>query len=35
MISYVVINMLCGKFKKITVMMYILTILFILKYIFL
>ena len=35
MISYVVINMLCGKFKKITVMMYTLTILFILKYIFL
>lgn len=35
MISYVFINMLCGKFKKITVMMYILTILFILKYIFL
>lgn len=35
MISYVIINMLCGKFKKITVMMYILTILFILKYIFL
>ena len=33
MISYVVINMLCGKFKKITVMMYILAILFILKYI--
>lgn len=35
MISYVIINMLCGKFKKITVMMYILAVLFILKYIFL
>lgn len=35
MISYVIINMLCGKFKKITVTMYILTVLFILKYIFL
>lgn len=35
MISYVVINMLCGKFKKITATMYILAVLFILKYIFL
>lgn len=35
MISYVVINMLCGKFKNITVTMYILAVLFILKYIFL
>lgn len=35
MISYVIINMLCGKFKKITVTMYILAVLFILKYIFL
>lgn len=35
MISYVVLNMLCGKFKKITVTMYILTVLFTLKYIFL
>lgn len=35
MISYVAINMLCGKFKNITIMMYILTVLFVLKYIFL
>ena len=35
MISYVAINMLCGKFKNITIMMYILAVLFILKYIFL
>lgn len=35
MISYVVLNMLCGKFKKITVTMYILAVLFTLKYIFL
>lgn len=35
MISYVVLNMLCGRFKKITVTMYILAVLFILKYIFL
>lgn len=35
MISYVALNMLCGKFKKITPMMYILAVLFILKYIFL
>ena len=34
MISYVIINMLSGKFKKITPMMYILAILFILKYIY-
>ena len=34
MISYTLINMLCGKKNKITVTMYILTILFILKYIF-
>ena len=34
MILYVVINMLCGKFKKITPTMYILATLFILKYIF-
>lgn len=34
-ISYVVINMLCGKFKKMTVMIYILAVLFVLKYIFL
>lgn len=35
MISYVVLNMLCGQFRKITVTMYILAVLFILKYIFL
>ena len=35
MISYVAINILCGKFKNITIMMYILAVLFILKYIFL
>ena len=35
MISYVAINMLCGKFKNITIMMYILAALFVLKYIFL
>jgi len=34
-ISYVVINLVCGKAKKITPLMYILAILFILKYIFL
>ncbi len=34
MISYVIINMLSGKFKKITPTMYILAILFILKYIY-
>lgn len=33
-ILYVVLNLLCGKFKKLTPMMYILAILFILKYIF-
>jgi xanthine/uracil permease len=31
-ISYVIINVLSGKFKKITPLMYILSILFILKY---
>ena len=35
MISYVLLNMLCGKFKNITVTMYILAVLFVLKYIFL
>ena len=35
MISYVAINILCGKFKNITIMMYVLAVLFILKYIFL
>ena len=34
MISYTIINILCGKHKNITPTMYILTILFILKYIF-
>lgn len=34
MILYVVINMVCGNFKKITPTMYILATLFILKYIF-
>ncbi|MEA4935573.1 MAG: NCS2 family permease [Paludibacter sp.] len=33
-LSYVIINMIAGKFKKLTVGMYILAILFILKYIF-
>ena len=34
-ISYVIINLCCGKAKKITPLMYILTILFMAKYIFL
>ena len=34
MISYVILNLLSGRFKKITPMMYILAILFILKYIY-
>ena len=34
-ISYVVINLCCGKAKKIKPLMYILTVLFVLKYIFL
>ena len=34
-ISYVVINLICGKSKKITPLMYILAILFVCKYIFL
>ncbi len=34
MIAYVIINVCCGKFEKITPTMYILAILFILKYIF-
>ena len=34
MISYVLLNMACGKFSKITTVMYILAILFILKFIF-
>jgi AGZA family xanthine/uracil permease-like MFS transporter len=35
MISYVVINLMTGKYKKLTPVMYILAILFILRYIFL
>ena len=34
-ISYVVINVVCGKSKKITPLMYVLAVLFICKYIFL
>ena len=34
-ISFVVINLTCGKREKITVLMYVLAVLFILKYIFL
>jgi AGZA family xanthine/uracil permease-like MFS transporter len=34
MISYVVLNVINGKFKKITPTMYILALLFVLKYIF-
>ena len=34
MIAYVLKNLICGKFKKITIAMYILAVLFILKYIF-
>lgn len=34
-ISYVVINLFCGNRKKITPLMYVLAILFVLKYIFL
>ena len=34
-ISYVVINLICGKAKKITPLMYVLAVLFILKYVFL
>ncbi len=34
MISYVVLNVLCGNFKRITPAMYVLAVLFILKYIF-
>lgn len=34
MILYVALNILCGKFKKLTSTMYILAILFVLKYIF-
>ena len=34
-VSYVVLHVICGKAKKVTALMYILTILFVLKYIFL
>ena len=34
-ISYVIINLVCGKAKKITPLMYILAVLFVCKYIFL
>ena len=34
MIAYVLMNMVCGNFKKITIAMYILTVLFILKFIY-
>ena len=34
MISYVLLNMMCGKFKKITPVMYVLAVLFVLKFIF-
>ena len=34
-VSYVVINFICGKHKKITPLMYILAVLFVCKYIFL
>ena len=34
MIAYVLINLICGKFRKLTPTMYILAALFILKYIF-
>lgn len=34
MISYVILNLICGKWKKITPMMYFLAVLFILKFIF-
>ena len=34
-ISYVVINVVCGKAKKVTPLMYVLAVLFVLKYILL
>jgi AGZA family xanthine/uracil permease-like MFS transporter len=34
-VSYVIINLVCGKAKKITPLMYVLAVLFVLKYIFL
>jgi AGZA family xanthine/uracil permease-like MFS transporter len=35
MISYVCLNMLCGNFKRLTPVMYVLAVLFVLRYIFL
>ena len=35
MITYVLMNIVCGKFKKLTIPMYILAALFILKFVFL
>ena len=35
MISYVVINLVCGKRENITVIMYVLAVLFVAKYVFL
>ena len=35
MISYVGLNMLCGNFKRLTPVMYVLAVLFVLRYIFL
>ncbi len=34
-VSYVIINLACGKFKKINPLMYVLTVLFVLNYVFL
>ena len=34
LLSYVLINMLTGKFSKLTIPMYILAVLFVLKYLF-
>jgi AGZA family xanthine/uracil permease-like MFS transporter len=34
MITYVLMNMICGKFKKLSPAIYILAVLFVLKYIF-
>ena len=34
-VSYVIINLACGKFKKINPLMYVLAVLFVLNYVFL
>ena len=34
MIAYVLMNIICGKFNKITIAMYVLAILFIFKFVF-